>query len=235
MNDSLAIVGGILLLALLSVRGKKLTPAAGISGAALAIVLQLCIGFSAVALLGLFFTLGVAATRLRRFEKLRRGQATESEQRGLAQVWANGGVAMICAFAACLFPMQGTIFFLALAGSLSSAAADTVSSELGVIYGRRFINILSGKPDQCGRDGVISLEGTLWGAGASLMMGMGCAVATGHMSDGLLIAGAGIFGNFVDSLLGAAFERRGLMNNELVNFLNTLSAAALAGLAAGLS
>lgn len=234
MNTSFAIVCGIVVLALLSVRSKKLTLGAGISGAVLATVLAVCMGISAVALLGLFFGLSVAATRVSRLKKLQRGQTTESERRGAAQVWANGGVAMICAFAAYIFTALHTVLFIALAGSLSSAVADTVSSELGVVYGRRFVNILSGKPDQRGQDGVISLEGTLCGVGASMLMGIGTAIATGCLRDSLLIITAGTFGNFVDSFLGAAFERRGLMNNELVNFLNTLSAAALAGFAAGL-
>jgi uncharacterized membrane protein len=45
-------------------------------------------------------------------------------------------------------------------------------------------------------------------------------------------AGA-VFGLFFDSLLGATLERRGWLNNDMVNFLSTASAAgfALASLA----
>jgi uncharacterized membrane protein len=39
---------------------------------------------------------------------------------------------------------------------------------------------------------------------------------------------AGVFGLFFDSLLGATLERRGLINNDAVNFLSTASAAAFA-------
>jgi uncharacterized membrane protein len=43
------------------------------------------------------------------------------------------------------------------------------------------------------------------------------------------IAGAGgLFGLFFDSLLGATLERRGWLNNDAVNFLSTISAAAFA-------
>jgi len=42
------------------------------------------------------------------------------------------------------------------------------------------------------------------------------------------IPAAGVFGMLVDSLLGAALQRRGWMNNEAVNFCGTLMAAAIA-------
>jgi uncharacterized membrane protein len=38
----------------------------------------------------------------------------------------------------------------------------------------------------------------------------------------------GVFGLFFDSLLGATFERRGWLNNDMVNFLSTAGAAAFA-------
>ena len=40
--------------------------------------------------------------------------------------------------------------------------------------------------------------------------------------------GAGVFGLFFDSLLGATLERRGWINNDAVNFLSTASAAGFA-------
>lgn len=46
----------------------------------------------------------------------------------------------------------------------------------------------------------------------------------------LIIVLAGTFGNWVDSVLGAAFERKGLLSNNMVNFLNTLAGALFAGL-----
>jgi uncharacterized membrane protein len=49
-------------------------------------------------------------------------------------------------------------------------------------------------------------------------------------------AAGGVFGLFFDSLLGATLEEAGWLNNDLVNFLSTGSAAAFAlGLLALLS
>jgi uncharacterized membrane protein len=44
----------------------------------------------------------------------------------------------------------------------------------------------------------------------------------------------GVFGLLFDSLLGATIERRGWLNNDLVNFLSSGSAAAFALLLAAL-
>ena len=41
---------------------------------------------------------------------------------------------------------------------------------------------------------------------------------------------AGVLGTLVDSLLGALFERRGWLNNDLVNLLSTAAAVGIAWL-----
>jgi uncharacterized membrane protein len=43
----------------------------------------------------------------------------------------------------------------------------------------------------------------------------------------LLVAGTA--GNLADSVLGATLERRGVLDNNTVNFLNTLTGALVAG------
>jgi uncharacterized protein (TIGR00297 family) len=85
-------------------------------------------------------------------------------------VLANGGVAALCGLLIWLIPSPGYPLIILLAAALSSATADTLSSELGTVYGRRFYNIISFKPDEKGRDGVISLEGTMTGIAGSAVI-----------------------------------------------------------------
>ena len=54
--------------------------------------------------------------------------------------------------------------------------------------------------------------------------------ATSWRKNRLLSPFRGTFGNGIDSVLGAVFERGGRLTNNWVNFLNTLAAALLAGL-----
>lgn len=123
------------------------------------------------------------------------------------------------------FPQKAVVFNLIIAGSLSAATADTLSSELGNIYGRRYYNILSFKKDQRGLNGVISLEGTLCGVAGSILTGIVYAVGFGWGQSFFWIVIAGTIGNLADSVLGATLERRGYLNNNAVNFLNTLVGA----------
>jgi uncharacterized protein (TIGR00297 family) len=80
-----------------------------------------------------------------------------------------------------------------------------------------------------GTDGAISLVGTLTGVLAAGIVALAGALALGGGWEMFCIASAGgLFGLFFDSLLGATLERRGWLNNDAVNFLSTISAAAFA-------
>lgn len=209
---------------------KKLTPLAGLTGAGTAAAIYSGGGYPGLLLLALFFLLGTASTSWQKEKK--RGIESHAEHeptRTAGQVLANGGVAAIAGIASRLLPGHQAFFLLLMAAALSSATADTLSSELGMIYGRRFYHILTGKQAQRGLDGVISIEGTLIGIAGSALIGI-VYKSTTHATtqQALIVILAGTFGNLVDSLLGALFERKGLLTNNAVNFGNTLAAALLA-------
>jgi uncharacterized protein (TIGR00297 family) len=180
------------------------------------------------------------ATRLGRGKKERLGVAEKAQGRSAAQVAANLGVAALvsCEVAQSWlidrhwFPLVGPaagLLFAPMLAALAEAAADTVSSEIGQVLGGRPRMITTLRRVDPGTDGAVSVAGTLAGVvAAGVVAAAGALVLPG---GAMLIAiswAGGVFGLFFDSLLGATIEQRDWLNNDLVNFLSTASAAAFA-------
>lgn len=212
---------------------RKLTVGGAITGGCLAWLLYKGCGATGLLMLVAFFIAGTAATATGAARKERLGIAEKNKgQRTAGQVLANGGLAGLAGLLAWYFPERSYLWQMAAAAALASAAADTLSSELGSLYGKRFYNILSFKKDTRGLDGVVSLEGTLWGIAGSALIAVIYSAGYGYSGHAVLIVLAGTMGNLADSMLGASLERKGMLSNDLVNGLNTL-VAALIGIMGG--
>ncbi len=214
--------------ALLSVIYRKLTITGGITGFMVGLAVFIGVGYVGIAMLAAFFLLGSLSTRWQLNKKRQIGLADQqSITRTAGQVLANGGISGILGLIAWYQPVYVQLCCLMMAGSLASATADTLSSELGTIYGKRFYDIITFKKSEAGPDGVISLEGTLIGIGGAIIISLIYAIDFGFSDSLFVIICAGFTGNFVDSLLGATLERKQLTGNNLVNFLNTIVGAGM--------
>jgi uncharacterized protein (TIGR00297 family) len=174
-------------------------------------------------LLLVVFALVLAVTRLgaRRKQQLRTAESASG--RSASQVMANLGMAGL---AVALAPANWPILALA---ALAEALADTSSSELGMAFPAKTVLITSGKPVAPGVDGGVSLVGTTAALiSASVIALAGWSAGLVSPRAAAVIAIAGFLGTLIDSLLGALLERRGWLNNDLVNFLSTASAAGMA-------
>lgn len=240
-------LGLSLLLALVTWKLRAAAPAAALTGAAITASLMFSTAIfpyqpwhTALVPVLAVAVLAFSATRLGRAEKQRMGVAERHTGRTAAQVAANLGVAAIVStefvqgwllsherfVRPTTLPMP--MFVIALA-ALAEAAADTVSSEVGQVFGGTPRMITTLRPAQPGVDGAITLVGTLAGIVAAAIVAVAGTLALNGDRPMALIACAGaIFGLLFDSLLGATFERLGWLNNDLVNFLSTASASACA-------
>ena len=121
------------------------------------------------------------------------------------------------------------IFLLAAAASLSEAAADTVSSEVGQASSENARLITTFEKVPAGTDGAVSPLGTLAGIAAATIVSLICVL--GGLSPWKwsgISAVAAVLGMIADSYLGASLQRRDMLNNDSVNFLSTLFSAAVA-------
>ena len=121
------------------------------------------------------------------------------------------------------------LFALAFAGAFATAAADTASSEIGQLLGRRTYLVTTFRPVPRGTEGAVSLEGTLAGIFASLVIAaLGAALGLFSWKGVPVVVFAAFVGTTFESVVGAALEKRQLLDNEALNFLNTLVGALVA-------
>jgi uncharacterized protein (TIGR00297 family) len=230
-------LGLSLLLGLIVLWLRAATPAAAFTG----VVITASLIFSTVTVpylpwhTALVPTLGVSllayiATRFGRKRKEQFGTAEKRHGRSASQVAANLGVAMLVSndFVQSALSNSGLavrlaaapgIFFVAGLAALAEAAADTVSSEIGQVLGGRPRMITTLRSTNPGTDGAVSL---------ALIAATGVWAVGGGVASFFISCAGAVFGLLFDSLLGATLERRGLLNNDAVNFLSTASAAAFA-------
>lgn len=209
---------------------RGVTNAGALAGAVCCFILYAGGGPGAFAALITVFALAWITTRIGYQRKQKLGIAERREGRNAFQVVANLGVATICAAVFALdrsqFAHSKIVFLLAMSAALSEAAADTVSSEVGQALGENTRLITNWKSVPPGTNGAVSLTGTLAGVAAAAIVSSVCLLGGLVPVRWLGVSvGAALLGMVVDSFLGATLERRGLLNNDSVNFLSTLVSA----------
>jgi uncharacterized protein (TIGR00297 family) len=224
----------LLIGSVLSYTAKKLTLAGALTGAIVGALMYKGAGLTGLLILATFFISAIWATKWQIAKKVAIGGAERNKGRRTAgQVLANGGVAALLGACTWLSPESSSTIALMIAGSFAAATADTLSSELGMVYGRGFFNILTFKKEEAGQDGVVSIEGTLIGLAGAVLIAVVYSIGFGWGIGFCWICLAGVTGNLVDSVLGAALERKGVIGNNVVNFLNTAVGAGVCWLMCG--
>jgi uncharacterized protein (TIGR00297 family) len=208
---------------------RTVTAPSATVGAALGIVILLAAGWGGWALLIATFALAVAASRLGLRRKTALGIAEErGGRRGAGNAFANTGVAVIAAALSMLTYATGPAL-AAFVAALAAAGSDTAASEIGKAWGRRTHLVPTFRKVPPGTPGGVSIQGTA--AGLIGAFGLGAlGVGVGLIPpDALLpvVAGATI-GAFAESALASTLEGPGVVNNDVLNFLNTALAAVAA-------
>ena len=181
------------------------------------IIIILFAGVNWLVLIFIFMFLGLVSTKYK--HEYKKDIGVYEGTRSLKNVISNGIVPFVMA----AFGNYGGFI-----GSIATATADTLASEVGVVQQPRLITTMKKVPP--GTDGGISIVGTAAGIIGAGIIGVS-AYLLGIFPDPFVTLKisiiAGTVGCFVDSILGAVLERRNYISNEYVNLIATITGAAL--------
>jgi len=189
-------------------------------------------------LLLLFFILANAATQFGYHEKEMMGLAQEKGgKRGARHALANCLFALLAAVLLGISDGIDPILRVFYCAALATALSDTVSSELGQVYGRNPFLPTSFRRVPPGTVGAVSIEGTLCGMGSCLVFALaayGLSAVSGNQIPAVVIGGwLGFYG---ESYIAGVWTEEGVeVDNEWMNLLNTFLGGTLALLVAGIT
>ena len=210
-------------------RARTVRVSGAACGGVLGTVILVCAGWQGWLLLLLTFGAAVITSRLGLRRKEQLGIAEErGGRRGAGNAFANTGVSAFAALMAVLTYAHDPAL-LAFTAALVAGASDTVASEIGKAWGRRTFLVTTMRRVPPGTSGAMSLEGTLAGLGSAALLALaawGLGLVT--LSGVWVVVGAATVGALVESALGATLEERGVVNNDVLNFINTAVAAFVA-------
>jgi uncharacterized protein (TIGR00297 family) len=219
-----ALVNGVLALAAFAAKGVGRSGA--LWGWVLGTLLFGLAGWRGFLMLLVFFVLGTATTKCGYARKAALGIAQDrGGRRGARNAFANVSAGLIFAFLA-VSTGHPALMTVAMVAAFATATCDTVSSEIGQAYGRRHYLITTFRRVRPGTDGAVSLEGTLSGwIGAAVVAVVAREIGLIDLPAVAAVVIGAVAGATFESYLDALSRGRLRLDNELVNFLNTLVGA----------
>ncbi|MCR5026305.1 MAG: TIGR00297 family protein [Methanobrevibacter sp.] len=184
------------------------------------IIIIFSAGANWLLLLVIFLIMTLLATRYSRAYKRSLGEY--EGRRSSKNVISNGVVAfMMAAFGGYYLPLVG-----GFVGAIATATADTLASEIGVLQQPRLITTFQ-KVDP-GTNGAVSVLGTAVGIIGAFIIGVSAfllGIVPNPLSAIVVSVISGTVGCFMDSFLGATFERAEMLTNEHVNLIASITGA----------
>ena len=215
--------------AALSWRMRAVSHSGVAAGLIIGLVIWLAAGPGAWGVLGAGFLMAALTSRAGMARKRRLGIAQEREgRRGAGNAVANCGLAAGAAVVAAASP-YALDAHIAMVAALVGGASDTAASEIGKAFGRTTWSPLTLRRVPAGTIGGMSAAGTAGGLGAALLLAT-LAAWLGLLPAGAIwtiVAASGV-AMVAESALGATLEPRGIVDNDLLNFIETAVAAMVA-------
>ena len=211
---------------------KLLTPSGYLHAWVLGVIVWGTLGWRGYAIVMFYFLVGSAVTKIGIAQKEAEGIAEKrSGQRGPENVWGSAAVGSLCALGTLLSREWVTsLLILGYVASFCTKLSDTTASEVGKAYGKRTYLITTLKSVPRGTEGAVSVEGTIAGFLASLVIAL-LAWAIGMINLwGILWCNIAAFvATTIESVIGATIQSKwSWLSNEMVNGINTAIGAIVA-------
>jgi uncharacterized protein (TIGR00297 family) len=207
-------------------RAGTVSASGAIVGACIGTLIYVTTGWQGWALLMVTFLAASVTSRLGLRRKTLLGIAEErgGRRRG-GNAIANTGLAAVAGLLAVTTHATAAAM-VGFVAALTAAGSDTVASEVGKALGRRTYMAHTFAAVPPGTPGAMSLEGTAAGlVSAFALAAVGAALGLVPRTALAAIVAGATLGALSESALSATLEHRGILNNDILNFLNTGIAA----------
>ncbi|MCX5715990.1 MAG: DUF92 domain-containing protein [Candidatus Omnitrophica bacterium] len=220
------IVGFILNLAIgtYAFTQQMIDDAAFLGGVVLFTLVFVCLNWQAYIIIIAFFVINGFVLEQESKYKSQRGEfALFKAKRPLKRVL---GRSLPGAVFAVLFFLTGRDDFrIAFVASYAAAVFDAVSTKMGQIFSRVAVTITGLKKVKHGTPGAVSLQGTLAGLAAALIVSIvAIPVRFINFYELGIIVFAALISGFIDSFLSAYSHQNRRIPNEFINFFSSMSA-----------
>lgn len=193
-------------------------------------------GPSGFLLVATYFVIGTAATKVKMAQKEAQGVAEKRKgRRGPGSVIGSSAAGCVCALLS-IYGIGGKalsqLWQLGFVASFCTKLSDTVSSEIGKAYGKTTYLVTTFKVVPRGTEGAVSVEGTIAGILASVLLAfIGCLIGQINITEAIICILASQIANLGESIIGATLqEKEGFqwLNNDAVNIINISMGSILA-------
>ena len=197
-----------------------------LTGWVIGVVVYAAVGLAGWTLLFLTFAAAAVTSRLGLKKKALLGIAeARGGRRGGGNAFANTGLAAIAAAAAVATPFREAAL-VAFVAALATGGGDTVASEIGKAWGGKTYLPLTLAEVRPGTPGAVSLEGSAAGIlGALALAWAGSLLGLVPAWTVWAVVAGAIVGSALESALATTLEASRVVNNDLLNFINTAAGA----------
>ncbi len=212
-------------------RVPLMTKGGWISAGILGSILWGCLSWQGWISVVIYLIFGSLVTKIGFNFKRKRGIAEKrGGRRGPENVWGSAATGLFFAIMIKLNFANLLLYQIGFAASFAAKLADTFGSEIGKRFGRNTYLITSFKKVDRGTEGGVSLEGTISSAiGAifisSIMLALNIITTKSQFA---IVSISGFLATIFESIIGAKFQKKYNLSNELVNAIQTSISSVIA-------